>query len=52
MLVTLAFLRSVRSTPIVAVAIPTSIVATFYFFDVRGSTLNILTLMALQTWAG
>ena len=50
--VTLAFLRSLRSTLIVAVAIPTSIVATFFLFYVMDFTLNILTLMALSVSIG
>jgi HAE1 family hydrophobic/amphiphilic exporter-1 len=51
-LATLAFLRSVRSTLIVAVAIPTSVVATFFLFHAMGFTLNILTLMALSVSIG
>jgi len=51
-MVTLAFLRSLRSTLIVAVAIPSSIVATFFLFYVMGFTLNILTLMALSVSIG
>jgi HAE1 family hydrophobic/amphiphilic exporter-1 len=51
-LVTLAFLRSVRSTLIVSIAIPTSIVATFFLFYVMGFTLNTLTLMALSVAIG
>ncbi|MFQ5415911.1 MAG: efflux RND transporter permease subunit [Myxococcota bacterium] len=50
--VTLAFLRSLRSTLIVAVAIPASIVATFFLFYVMDFTLNILTLMALSVSIG
>lgn len=50
--VTLAFLRSLRSTLIVAVAIPTSIVATFFLFYAMDFTLNILTLMALSVSIG
>jgi len=50
--VTLAFLRSLSSTLIVAVAIPTSIVATFFLFYVMDFTLNILTLMALSVSIG
>ncbi len=51
-LVTLAFLRSLRTTVIVAVAIPTSIVSTFFLFYVMGFTLNMLTLMALSVSIG
>jgi len=51
-LATLVFLRSVRSTLIVAVAIPTSVISTFFLFYVMGFTLNILTLMALSVSIG
>jgi HAE1 family hydrophobic/amphiphilic exporter-1 len=51
-LATLAFLRNVRSTLIVAVAIPTSVISTFFLFYVMGFTLNILTLMALSVSIG
>jgi len=51
-IVTLAFLRSLRSTVIVAVAIPTSIVATFFLFYLMNFTLNMLTLMALSVSIG
>jgi HAE1 family hydrophobic/amphiphilic exporter-1 len=51
-IVTLLFLRDVRSTLVVAAAIPASIVATFFLFFVMGFTLNILTLMALSVSIG
>ena len=51
-LVTLAFLRSVRTTLIVSTAIPTSIVASFFLFYLMGFTLNLLTLMALSVSIG
>lgn len=51
-LVTLAFLRSVRTTLIVSVAIPTSIISTFFLFYLMGFTFNILTLMALSVSIG
>jgi hydrophobic/amphiphilic exporter-1 (mainly G- bacteria), HAE1 family len=51
-LVTLAFLRSVRTTLIVSTAIPASIVSTFFLFYVMGFTLNLLTLMALSVSIG
>jgi HAE1 family hydrophobic/amphiphilic exporter-1 len=41
-LVTLAFLRSFRTTLIVGIAIPTSIISTFFMFYVMGFTLNVL----------
>lgn len=51
-LVTLGFLHSLRATLIVSIAIPTSIVATFFLFYVMGFTLNVLTLMALSVAIG
>jgi HAE1 family hydrophobic/amphiphilic exporter-1 len=51
-LVTFGFLRSTRSTLIVATAIPTSVVATFFCFYVMGFTLNIITLMGLAVSIG
>ena len=51
-LVTLAFLRSLRTTVIVSIAIPTSIVATFFLLYVMSFTLNLLTLLALSVAIG
>jgi HAE1 family hydrophobic/amphiphilic exporter-1 len=51
-LVTLAFLRSFRTTLIVGIAIPTSIISTFFMFYVMGFTLNVLTLIALSVSIG
>ena len=51
-LVVLLFLRNLRSTLIVAVTIPCSIVATFVFFYMFGFTLNTMTLMALSLSIG
>jgi HAE1 family hydrophobic/amphiphilic exporter-1 len=51
-LVTFVFLRSTRSTLIVATAIPASVVATFFCFYVMGFTLNIITLMGLSVSIG
>ena len=51
-LVTLAFLRSVRTTLIVSTAIPASIVSTFFLFYLMDFTLNLLTLMALSVSIG
>jgi HAE1 family hydrophobic/amphiphilic exporter-1 len=51
-LVVLLFLRDLRSTMIVAVTIPTSIIGTFVFFNVFGFTLNTMTLMALALSIG
>jgi HAE1 family hydrophobic/amphiphilic exporter-1 len=51
-LVVLLFLRNLRSTLIVAITIPSSIVATFVFFYAFGFTLNTMTLMALSLSIG
>jgi HAE1 family hydrophobic/amphiphilic exporter-1 len=51
-LVTFAFLRSTRSTLIVAAAIPASVIATFFCFYVMGFTLNLITLMGLSVSIG
>lgn len=51
-LVTLAFLRSARSTLIVATAIPVSVVSTFFLFYALDFTLNMVTLMALSVSIG
>jgi HAE1 family hydrophobic/amphiphilic exporter-1 len=50
--VVLFFLRNVRSTLIVALTIPSSIVATFVFFYMFDFTLNTMTLMALSLSIG
>lgn len=50
--ITFAFLMSKRATAIVALAMPTSIVATFFSFYVMGFTFNMLTLMALSVSIG
>ncbi len=50
--VVLVFLRNFRSTLIVAVAIPSSIVGAFAFFYFLGFTLNTMTLMALSLSIG
>jgi HAE1 family hydrophobic/amphiphilic exporter-1 len=51
-LVVLVFLRNVRSTLIVAVTIPASVIASFTFFYGFGFTLNTMTLMALSLSIG
>jgi len=51
-LVTFAFLRSARSTIIVAIAIPASVVATFFCFYAMDFTLNLITLMGLSVSIG
>jgi len=50
--VVLLFLRNLRSTAIVSVTIPASIVATFVFFYAFGFTINSMTLMALSLSIG
>ncbi len=47
-IVTMVFLLSSRATTIVAIAMPTSIVATFFAFYLAGFTLNMMTMMALS----
>ncbi|HEX4894237.1 MAG TPA: efflux RND transporter permease subunit, partial [Hyphomicrobiaceae bacterium] len=51
-LVTFFFLLSWRATVIVAMAIPTSLVATFFVFYIFGFTINLLTLLALTVAIG
>ncbi len=51
-LILLLFLHDFRSTLIVAIAMPISIVATFMFIKALGYTLNIMTLMAISTSVG
>jgi HAE1 family hydrophobic/amphiphilic exporter-1 len=48
----LAFMRSWRSTLIAAVAIPTSVIATFAFMRLFGFTLNNVTMLALVLMVG
>lgn len=48
----LLFMRSWRSTIIAAVAIPTSIIATFAFMRMFGFTLNNVTMLALVLMVG
>ena len=51
-LVTLAFLLSIRATIIVAIAMPTSLISTFFAFYMAGFTINMMTLMALSMAVG
>ena len=51
-LVTFFFLLSWRATLIVATAIPTSLIATFFVFYIFGFTINLLTLLALTVAIG
>ncbi|MEQ9518669.1 MAG: efflux RND transporter permease subunit, partial [Parvibaculum sp.] len=50
--VTLAFLLSFRATLIVAVAMPTALISTFFAFYVMDFTINMMTLMALSIAVG
>jgi HAE1 family hydrophobic/amphiphilic exporter-1 len=51
-LIIFVFLRSVRSTLISAVALPTSVIATFAFIQMFGFTLNIMTMLGLSLSIG
>lgn len=51
-LVTLAFLLSVRATAIVAIAMPTALISTFFAFYTMGFSLNLMTLLALSVAVG
>lgn len=51
-MVTLAFLLSMRATMIVAIAMPTSLISTFFAFYVADFTINMMTLMALSMAVG
>jgi hydrophobic/amphiphilic exporter-1 (mainly G- bacteria), HAE1 family len=50
--VVLLFLRNPRSTAIAAIAIPSSLIASFSFFYFLGFTMNALTLLALSLSIG
>ena len=51
-LIIFVFLRSVRSTLISAVALPTSVIATFAFIQIFGFTLNNMTMLGLSLSIG
>lgn len=51
-LVLLFFLHDIRSTIIVAMSMPLSILSTFMFIQMFGFTLNLMTLMGLSTAVG
>lgn len=51
-LVVFLFMRDWRSTIITALALPTSVIATFFFMWVAGFTINMMTLMALSLVIG
>ncbi len=46
------FLHSWRSTVIAAIAMPATVVSTFFLMDLAGFTLNVMTLMALGITVG
>ena len=51
-IVVFIFLRDWRATLVAAVAIPLSAIPTFWFMDLLGFTLNVLSLLALSLVAG
>ncbi len=51
-LITFLFLQNARATVIGAIAIPTSIVATFFLMKIMGFTLNNMSLMGLSLAVG
>src|SRR5689334_13670362 len=51
-LVVFVFMRDWRSTAITALALPTSVIATFFFMYLAGFTINMMTLMALSLVIG
>ncbi|MGL4393299.1 MAG: efflux RND transporter permease subunit [Fusobacteriaceae bacterium] len=51
-LVLFIFLKNIRTTLIVAIAIPVSIVASFGLFGAKGMTLNIVSLMGISLGIG
>ncbi len=51
-LVIFVFMRDWRSTLITALALPTSVIATFFFMYIVGFTFNMMTLMALSLVIG
>ncbi len=51
-LVIFVFMRDWRSTLISALALPTSVIATFFFMYLAGFTINMMTLMALSLVIG
>lgn len=46
------FLKSFRATAIIAMAIPSSIIFTFAFMDMKGISLNVISLMGLSLGVG
>ena len=47
-----AFLKSFRTTVLISVALPVAIVFTFAFLSMRGTTLNLISLMGLSIGVG
>ena len=51
-LIIFIFMRDWRSTLITALALPTSVISTFFFMYIAGFTINMMTLMALSLVIG
>jgi hydrophobe/amphiphile efflux-1 (HAE1) family protein len=51
-LIVFVFMRDWRSTLITALALPTSVIATFFFMWAAGFTLNMMTMMAISLVIG
>ncbi len=51
-LVLLLFLHNIRTTLIVALAMPTSIISTFWLMDLSGFSINTMTLMGISISVG
>lgn len=51
-IILMIFLKNIRATLIVAIAIPVSIIFTFFFLGLKGITLNIISLMGLALGVG
>lgn len=46
------FLKSIKATAVIAMAIPASIVFTFAFMDLKGISINVISLMGLSLGVG
>ncbi len=51
-IVLFVFLKDLRATIVIAVAIPVSVIATFSMFGAKGMTLNLISLMGLSLGVG
>lgn len=51
-LILFLFLKSIKATTIIAMAIPSSIIFTFAFMDMKGISLNVISLMGLSLGVG